>query len=64
MNNQPSRPFVAPNEYELNKDTIAQYRAYLDMYEQVNEQGLRNHEEQERMERMLQEQIRRGEEAK
>ncbi|KXN89456.1 hypothetical protein AN958_05618 [Leucoagaricus sp. SymC.cos] len=64
MNNQPPRPFVAPNEYERNKSTIASYRAYLDMYERVNEQGLRNHEEQERFEHMLQEQIRQGEEAK
>jgi hypothetical protein len=64
MNNQPPRPFVAPSEYDRNKDVITSYRKYLDIYEQMNEQGLRNHEEIERMERMLEEQVRQGDEAK
>lgn len=63
MSNQQSHPFVAPDEYERNKNTIAGYRAYLDMYERMNEQGLHNHAEFERAERMLQERVRQGEEA-
>ena len=63
MSNQQSHPFVAPDEYERNKNTIAGYRAYLDMYERMNEQGLHNHAEFERAERTLQERVRQGEEA-
>lgn len=64
MNNQPPRPLIAPSEYDRNRAVIANYRQYLDMYEKVNEQGLKNHEEVERIEMLLQQRIQAGEEAK
>jgi len=64
MNNQQSRPLVAPDDYERNKYQISEYRAYIDFCERMNEQGLQNHAELERAEHMLQERIRQGEEAR
>lgn len=61
MNNQ---PFLTPNEYEHNRSNIANQRAYLDMYERINEQGLKNHDEAQKLEKALEEKIRQGEEAK
>lgn len=64
MDNHSSRPLVAPSEYERNRAAISSYRTYIDMYEKLNEQGLRNHEELGRLEQALQQKIRAGEEAK
>jgi hypothetical protein len=64
MNNQQSRPVIAPSEYEQNRAAISNYRQYLDVYEKLNEQGLKNHEEVERIEMLLQQRIQAGEEAK
>jgi len=64
MNNQQSQHFVAPDDYQRNKHQIAEYRAYIDMCERMNEQGLKNHADFERAEHLLQERIRQGEEAR
>jgi len=64
MNNQQSRPIVAPEDYQRNRHQIAEYRSYIDFCERMNEQGLQNHKVFERAEHMLQERIRQGEEAR
>lgn len=64
MSNQQSRHIIAPTEYERNQAAISNYRQYLDLYEKLNEQGLKNHEEVERIEMLLQQRIQAGEEAK